>query len=186
MPPKSRLMSPKLLPWAPQGFHSELHLGTQTLKKAQKLECFWWFRNVCRTHHGCLLDPLFGHLVLHMNPHIAHIGPKELPKAAIWGVIFCTCFAWFLSWMIDRAEKVPKRSQKAILATFWPHFDTCLLHFQTLWTPLDLYTMIFQSIFGCFAKSMHTNFKEPSKSPEHPKCRNTSRCGGVASAFSIK
>ena len=36
-----------------------------------------------------------------------------------------------------------------------------------------------------FAKSMHTNFKEPSKSPEHPKCRNTSRCGGVASAFSI-
>ena len=87
--------------------------------------------------------------------------------------------------MIDRAEKVPKRSQKAILATFWPHFDTCLLHFQTLWTPLDLYTMIFQSIFGCFAKSMHTNFKEPSKSPEHPKCRNTSRCGGVASAFSI-
>ena len=33
---------------------------------------------------------------------------------------------------------------------------------------------------------MHRNCRDPSKSAELPKRRNTSRCGGVASAFSIK
>ena len=72
---------------------------------------------MCKTCLECLLDALFGHLVLHMSSRLAHIGPKELQKASILELFVRPFFGLVLSWMLDRAEKVPKGSQKAILAS---------------------------------------------------------------------
>ena len=82
---------------------------------------------------------------------MAHIVPTELQKASIWGLLFRTFFGLVLSWMLDMAEKVPKGSQKAILASFGEHFDTFFDIFQILGMRLDLYRIISQWMFGCFA-----------------------------------
>ena len=82
---------------------------------------------------------------------MTHIGPKELQKASILELFFRTFFGLVLSWMLDRAEKVPKGSQKAILASFGEHSDTFFDIFQTLGMRLDLYRIISQWMFGCFA-----------------------------------
>ena len=63
---------------------------------------------------------------------MAHIGPKELQKASILELFFRTFFGPVLSWMLDRAEKVPKGSQKTILASVGKHFDTFLIYFRLL------------------------------------------------------
>ena len=86
-----------------------------------------------------------------MSSHLAHIGPKELQKATILDLFFRTFFGLVLSWMLDRAEKVPKGSQKAILASFREQSDTFFDIFQTLGMRLDLYRIISQWMFGCFA-----------------------------------
>ena len=86
-----------------------------------------------------------------MSSHLAHIGPKELQKASILELFFCFFFGLVLSWMLDRAEQVPKGSQKAILASFGEPFDTLFDIFQTLGMHLDLYRIISQWMFGCFA-----------------------------------
>ena len=58
---------------------------------------------------------------------------------------------------------------------------------QPLWNhfPIGAWMLCCTTSKTTWAESMHKNFKGPSKSPDHPKCRNTSRCGSVASAFSI-
>ncbi len=86
-----------------------------------------------------------------MSSHLAHIGPKELQKASILELFFRTFLGLVLSWMLDRAEKVPKGSQKAILASFGEPFETFFDMFQTLGMHLDLYRIISQWMFGCFA-----------------------------------
>ena len=154
------------------------------------------FQDVCKTCLECLLDALFGHLVSHMSSRLAHIGPKELQKASILELFFRTFFGLVLSWMLDRAEKVPKGSQKAILASFGEHSGIFFGYISDSWDasrplqnhfPMDVWMLCCTTSKHIknqtnWAKSMHKNFKGPSKSPEHPKCRNTSRCGGVASA----
>ena len=82
---------------------------------------------------------------------MAHIGPKELQKASILELFFRTFFGLVLSWMLDRAEKVPKGSQKAILASFGEHFDIFFDIFQTLGMRLDVSKIISQCMFGSFA-----------------------------------
>ena len=67
-----------------------------------------------------------------MSSHLAHIGPKELQKASILELFFRTFFGLVLSWMLDRAEKVPKGSQKVILATFGEHSGIFLIYFRLL------------------------------------------------------
>ena len=64
-------------------------------------------------------------------PHGAH-RLKRAPKSFHLGALFRTFFGLVLSWMLDRAEKVPKGSQKAILASFGEHLDTFLIYFRLL------------------------------------------------------
>ena len=131
MLPQSRLMSPKLLPWAPQARHFELHLAAWTSKNHQKLEGFDVFKMCAKLVLNAFWMLFLATWSSIWVPHGAHRA-KRAPKSLHFGTLLQTFFGPVLSWMLDRAEKVPKGSQKTILASVGKHFDTFLIYFRLL------------------------------------------------------
>ena len=90
--------------------------------------------------------------------------------------------------MPDRAERVSKGSQYDILDSFWRYFGLILDDFGLI---LEIFWRYVGYILRVFLNESELsnpnakNCKEPCIPPELPKRRITSRCGGVAYAFSI-
>ena len=144
---------------------------------------------------GCSFWPLGPPYELPLGAHRA----KRAPKSLHFETLFSNFF-WSSSVLDARqgrtgAQGVPEGHFGFIWGAFWDFF----WYISDSWDasrplqnhfPMDVWMLCCTTskhikIQTNWAKSMHKNFKGPSKSPEHPKCRNTSRCGGVASAFSI-